>query len=191
MKNLFEALSKFQSKVKNPSKEKKGVHGASYAPIEIVWDEARLLLGEFGLALIQFPISKLENDKYFVGLRSILTHSSGESLTDEFFFPQPLIDAQKMGGTITYLRRYSICAILGITPENEDLDADNIDTQAVKKAHEIVNKDKPKTDIATDAQINLIRKLGGTPGKGMSKKDASNMIEKLQNKTITTDEIPF
>lgn len=211
MKNLFDALSKFQSKVKNPSKEKKGVHGANYAPIEVCWDEARALLGEFGLSLIQFPISKTEDQKYYIGLRSILTHSSGESLTDEFYFPQILIDAQKVGGTITYLRRYSACSILGITPENDDLDGDNIDTQAVKKAHDIVNKSSIEKSLAPGAKIFDIP-FGDDKGKKFSEVPISKIISAVawakkngkfldfvekaekyikEKETINPDTIPF
>lgn len=149
MKELFSALSKFQSEVKNPSKDKKGVHGSSYSPIEEVWEVARDLLGKHGLSLVQFPVDKSDNGKFLFGFKSYLGHSSGEFIESEFYVPQLNIDHQKLGASMTYLRRYSACSILGITPEDEDLDADNSDTQAVKKAHAMVNN-KPNNNHKTD-----------------------------------------
>lgn len=191
MKELFTALSKFQSEVKNPDKSSKGVHNAAYAPIEVVWEVARVLLGKHGLSVSHFPISQTIEGKYYIGLRSYLNHASGESISNDFYVPLVVADPQKVGAALTYLKRQSVTAILGITPSDEDLDADNVDTQAVKKAHDIVKQAPSKTDIATDAQIYKIRSLGGTPEKGMNKKAASEMIEKLSKKPLTTDDIPF
>jgi len=197
MKELFSALSKFQSEVKNPDKSSKGVHDASYAQIDVVWDVARPLLGKYGLSVSHFPISAYIDGKYHIGLKSYLNHNSGDSIVNEFLIPLVNIHPQRIGAVFTYLKRQSVTAILGITPSDEDDDADSISPGAIAKAKAVTKS--VVVDIASDAQINLIRKLGGTPEKGMSKKDASQMIESLQKRTetkpketkINNDDIPW
>ena len=55
-------------------------------------------------------------------LQTFLIHISGESLSDDGI---PLVyqnpnDPQKLGGSITYARRYGMCAILGIVGDKDD-----------------------------------------------------------------------
>jgi hypothetical protein len=52
-------------------------------------------------------------------LETVLRHTSGDSEKSEVPLPVPE-DYQRWGSALTYARRYSITAILGITPDDDD-----------------------------------------------------------------------
>jgi hypothetical protein len=56
-----------------------------------------------------------------VGVETILMHASGEWIKGEpFFLPVNKADAQGFGSCATYARRYSLAAISGVAPEDDD-----------------------------------------------------------------------
>jgi hypothetical protein len=153
MKNLFEALSKFNLEkieiVKNKTVvqnyqnkktgnwEKKEYH---YADLSEIISKCRPLLAKHGLSIIQGY-----NDKG--NLFTTLAHSSGESITSEFKFPEKyktdFNPMQSMGTDSTYIRRYQYQMIIGIIGE-EDNDANDLASEIFdkKKTDEIVNKEQ-------------------------------------------------
>ena len=119
---LSMALSKAQAKMpkvkfdaKNPFLKN------AYATLGAVIDASREVLAENGLALTQFPISQEGR----VGVRSILTHESGEFIEDTITLVPEMSKGlsinQSAGVTITYLRRYAWVSILGMYAD-EDTD---------------------------------------------------------------------
>jgi hypothetical protein len=52
-------------------------------------------------------------------LVTTIYHESGESISGSHPLPD-ITDPQKFGSAITYARRYSICAILSITADEDD-----------------------------------------------------------------------
>ena len=116
-KELFNALISFQKALKNPSKNTQA-HKYKYSPIEVCWDAVRENMATNGLAVSQFPLSQ----NGLIGVKTILAHSSGQFLESEFFVEALKKDIQSIGATYSYIRRYSFCSCLGITPENEDDD---------------------------------------------------------------------
>lgn len=95
---------------------------SKYADLGACWDACREALQENGIAVLQFPTSSPPG---FVGLRTILVHGpTGETLSDEYTTPlKDASNAQAMGSAITYARRYALCAVIGICPEDDDGDA--------------------------------------------------------------------
>jgi hypothetical protein len=117
---LAGALSKFQGACDSASREKQG-HQYKYAELSGYIDEASPLLKENELAVIQL----LGNKEGHQGmtLETILTHSSGEFISSMVVIPsnqQALTDSQKAGSAITYIRKYSYAAILGMTQADDD-----------------------------------------------------------------------
>jgi hypothetical protein len=49
-----------------------------------------------------------------------LAHTSGEWIEGELAVPVSKADAQGYGSALTYARRYGLCAITGIAPEDDD-----------------------------------------------------------------------
>ena len=116
IKDLATALSKFQGAVDNAIKNSKGVYNNKFADLAEVWNTIRKPLSENNLSIAQ-PVL---NSEAKVGVTTTLLHSSGQFLS-ETFYAQPTKDGpQELGSLISYLRRYCICAILGIAQQDDD-----------------------------------------------------------------------
>lgn len=118
IKNLAAALAKFQGDVKNPANTADNPFFKSkYAPLQDVLNLVRPLLSKHGLSVIQSPTG----DGTDISITTILLHESGEWIKLE-----PLVlkadkaTAQGAGSAITYARRYSLSAVLGISSEDDD-----------------------------------------------------------------------
>lgn len=137
-KELFAALVKAQKEIKNPIKNQinRGVQGApKYANLEdTLADYVRPVLTKYGLGLTQdiFTENSALGGVGRVGVSTIIFHESGEYMQTapiycEVVIPvsnsgkEILTHGQATGVCITYLRRYSLNAALGI---NGDKDTD-------------------------------------------------------------------
>lgn len=120
IKDISQALVKFQAKVANPTNSRivrTKQYSYGYATLENILNEVRPLLSEQGLSVTQAPV--IEEGQ--VGVITTLIHSSGQFLE----FPPIYIRLEKqtpqgVGSAITYARRYSLSAILGIASEEDD-----------------------------------------------------------------------
>lgn len=116
------ALSAFQGSVKQPKLSKevkvKTKTGSSYtfkyADLSACAEAAAPSLKENGLAVSQIICNWT--------LITLLTHKSGQWIKSEL--PISLqgqsVDYQALGSAITYIKRYSYCAILGIVADADD-----------------------------------------------------------------------
>ena len=118
IKNLAAALSKFQSEIENPKNTADNPFFKSkYAPLNDVLNVVRPLLSKHGLSVIQSPGGDGQN----ISINTMLIHESGEWIE----FDPLVLKAEKMtpqgaGSAVTYGRRYSISAVLGISSEDDD-----------------------------------------------------------------------
>ena len=98
---------------------------SKYATLGAVIQASRPILAKHKLSLVQFPIS----DATSIGVESILTHESGEFVSERILIPlseeKGKSKVQSAGSTLTYLRRYSWASILGMYSD-EDTDATNL-----------------------------------------------------------------
>lgn len=115
---LAKALASFHSEVKQPLKDKANPFFKSkYVPLENVVEAITDIAPKHGLSFLQYPVN--QDDK--VGIVTILMHSSGEYIETDPVFAQPAKnDPQAMGSVITYLKRYSLSAVFGITSDEDD-----------------------------------------------------------------------
>lgn len=114
---LAAALAKAQGAMANASKDKLNPHFRSrYADLASTWDACREALSSNGLAIIQAP----GNVTGGVRLTTTLVHSSGEYVRARFSAPVREQTAQGYGSALTYLRRYSLAAIVGVAPDEDD-----------------------------------------------------------------------
>lgn len=133
LSNLTTALAKVQAEIKNPIKNQinKGVQGTpKYANLEDTLQEyVRPICSKHGISIFQ-PIKTDDNGR--VGVCTVLFHESGEFIEGDYVFcdvvipisregKKVLTEGQATGVCITYLRRYSLNAALGI---NGDKDTD-------------------------------------------------------------------
>lgn len=125
-RNLAGALAWVQSKLPEVPKSEtahvrsdKGSYSYSYANLAQVSKKILPLLGEAGLAFIAKPMFNAEG-KFVLSYK--LLHVSGEAETGEYPLPQSAT-AQQLGSAITYARRYTLCSITGVAPDQDDDDA--------------------------------------------------------------------
>lgn len=115
-KTLTEALVAFQSEL--PDVSKGGTNPAfksKYATLPDVTKAVFPVLTRHGLTFITIP----DESDHGPVLRYELRHVSGESVTGSFGMPDGA-NAQEYGKWITYLRRYILSSITGITPDEDD-----------------------------------------------------------------------
>jgi len=136
--NLAKALSIVQGKLTYAVKDSANPFFKSkYADLESVWDACRSLLAENGLCVMQFPGLYSELDKS-MSLTTILSHASGEWISQEMSVPVSKVDAQGAGSCLTYMRRYALAAVVGVVQADDDGNAaSNKVNQPVVKAKEI------------------------------------------------------
>ncbi len=113
------ALSAFQSELKQPELSKEvsvktrtgGSYTFKYADLSTCVKAAAPTMSKNGLAITQI----ISNGT----LVTMLTHKSGQWFRSEIAIGQPS-DYQALGSAITYLKRYTYCAILGIVADTDD-----------------------------------------------------------------------
>ena len=121
---LATALSIVQGKLKHAKKDSANPFFKShYADLESVWEACRSLLAENGLSVMQFPGYYQEGT---MSLTTMLTHSSGEWISQEMSLPVSKPDAQGSGSALTYMRRYALAAVVGIYQADDDGNAASV-----------------------------------------------------------------
>lgn len=114
---LADALSKAQRAMRAASKDRTNPHFRSkYADLASVMDAVREPLTDNGLAFVQ----RVTSDSEGVKVITTLMHSSGEYISDECWLPVPKKDPQGYGSAITYARRYSLSAMVGVAADDDD-----------------------------------------------------------------------
>jgi hypothetical protein len=118
---LSKALIKVQAALKPALKDKTNPYLKSkYTDLGGVWEVCRALLQENCLAVIQ--VSGIDTGGSY--LETILAHESGEWISGRYpLKPVREDDPQALGSAMTYARRYSLAAILGIVTEDDDAEA--------------------------------------------------------------------
>lgn len=127
IKELAAALSKVQGQLTFAKKDNANPFFKSkYADLASVWDSCRTLLSDNGLAVIQFPSGYTtnsiddKNKEHLMSLTTILTHSSGEWISQDMTVPVTKADAQGAGSALTYMRRYALAAVVGVYQDDDD-----------------------------------------------------------------------
>lgn len=114
---LAAALAKAQGEIEGASKAKVNPHfKSSYADLASCWDACREPLSKNGLAVMQ-PAS---SNGPQVTVTTMLAHSSGEWIEGDFTMTATQNTPQGVGSCLTYARRYALCAMVGIAPEDDD-----------------------------------------------------------------------
>jgi hypothetical protein len=115
---LAPALNRAQAAVKPVSKNKTNPHFRNnYADLGAVWDACRDALAANELSVLQLPTAA---EPGYCGLETILLHVSGEFISSTAQIPLGKNEPQGYGSALTYLRRYSLAALLGIVADDDD-----------------------------------------------------------------------
>jgi hypothetical protein len=122
--DLVAALAMVQGEIRNPAADKivnvqglKGSYSYRYTDLAGTLDVIRGALSKHGLAVIQTGSGTPEKPT----LRTTLAHKSGQWIAGEMALGDvSKLKAQDLGSLLTYLRRYSLSAIVGIAQEDDD-----------------------------------------------------------------------
>jgi hypothetical protein len=116
---LAAALAKAQGAMKGAVKDSANPFFKSkYADLASVVEAIRAAFSANGLSYIQ---TVEPSDKDEVRVETTLMHSSGEWIScGVLSLPVSKADAQGYGSALTYARRYSLSAAVGVAPEDDD-----------------------------------------------------------------------
>jgi hypothetical protein len=115
---LFKALVQFQAECGSPRKNATNPHFKSkFADLGEVLETAKPVLQKHGLALLQFPCGGSGDA---VSVATMLTHESGQWLSATVCMPLEKKSPQAAGSAISYARRYSAMAALGMAADDDD-----------------------------------------------------------------------
>lgn len=144
---LAQAVTAFRIKVATIKKDAKNpFFDSSYATLSNILEAIQVPLEETGLTFIQMP----DGDN----LITILIHDDGEFIQSVYPINPGTKTPQAVGSAITYARRYSLTAILGLNIEEDD--DGNAATQTTTNGQAEHNTDKPedKRPWLTEKQFN-------------------------------------
>lgn len=111
-KNIYDKLLEIQKLNIKIEKDSKSVH-SKYPSLNEVLDKVRKQLNDRGILIIQEPTE--------TGLTTILRDTENAMSEIKCFVPfVGATDMQKLGGAITYARRYSLVTILCLEAEDDD-----------------------------------------------------------------------
>jgi hypothetical protein len=153
---LATSLCKFQSEIKDAHKDSQA-YNYKYADLGTVLSLIRPVMTSHGLSLAQFPVSDVDK----IGVTSLLMHTSGQWIKETLYLPvdasNKMSAAQSGGSVLTYARRYSAAAILGITQVDDDAAMDQGSRQPKKPAEKAAPKGASNKQFA---DINEFVKAG-------------------------------
>jgi hypothetical protein len=116
-KNIISAFVKAQANFESAKKTANNPFFKSkYADLSEVIDAVKKPLSDNGLAFVQ-TVEPIGNTYV---LKTVLFHSSGESLSSEYPIFAKSGDAQGFGAGVTYARRYALQTLLGIPADDDD-----------------------------------------------------------------------
>lgn len=131
---LAKALAAAQGKMKAAAFNKTNPHFKNkYADLTAVIDAARAPLSESGLAWSQTP--EMQDGAFCLVTR--LMHSSGQWIAGQYPLPAQATP-QQLGSALTYAKRYSLAAIIGISSDEDD------DAEGARKEGQVAQM--PKRD---------------------------------------------
>lgn len=117
VKALSAASTEFPALVADKTAEVNGKarYSYDYADLASVLEVIRGPLAKHELGIVQLPTREGAD----VVVETILSHSSGEWISNRLSLPAGA-GAQAVGSAITYARRYSLLAMVGLAPDDDD-----------------------------------------------------------------------
>ena len=125
---LFAAIAQAQVEVENATKASMNPHFKNrYADLAEVLNTVRPVFARHGLAIIQ----SVSSDQQLVTVATTIAHKEGGFVSSSLSCTSPTSKVQDLGSIVTYLRRYSLSAMAGISQEDDDGNAATADAFAI------------------------------------------------------------
>lgn len=169
--SLLAALSKATGMIQDPKRTAVNpYYNSKYATLQDVYESIRQPLQESGLVVVQ--VTKCENGN--IKLITTLYHiETGEFISAEYpIQPSDMRNPQSLGSAITYARRYSLCTILGLAPEDDD------GNSAIPEKPPLQGpREKP---ITAPEQTNEYKQQKTTPKPNLETPNVESMIAEVE-----------
>ena len=150
IKEIAAALAKFQSEVKDPTRNGENPHFKSkYVQLDGLLAAVRPILANHGLSLMQ----STGGDGVNISVSTLIMHTSGEWIeTEPLVLKAQQATPQGAGSACTYGRRFSLSAALGVAWDDDDDGnaASNPPTKA--KPKKAPTKDEHLKAVAAEAK---------------------------------------
>ena len=112
-----EAFCKLQGSIRPAIKDATNpAFRSKYADLGAVWEAVRQPLTDNGFSIIQ----STDFDNSDVWLKTTVLHTSGEKMEGRYPLRPTKNDPQGFGSALTYAKRYSIAAMLGVVADEDD-----------------------------------------------------------------------
>lgn len=122
LKELYTALAKAQEEMESAKLDSKNpFFKSTYADLPSVIKASRPFLAKNGLAVMQRVMTNVNNTIY---LSTRLCHSSGQWIESSMPIDPPKKTIQDIGSYITYVRRYTYSALIGVVGSDDDDDGE-------------------------------------------------------------------
>jgi hypothetical protein len=178
---LTAALAKAQGEIKNAAKDVKNTFfKTSYADLAGCYDASREYLAKNGLSVVQFPDYD-ETGTMF--LMTQLNHASGQWMRSWYPVRPVKNDPPGLGSAMTYARRYSYCAMVGVAAEDDD------DGNAASSDKEIVSTEQALeidlliTEVKAD-KANFLKFIGASDVSQIPLAKYQSAIDALSKKKV-------
>lgn len=136
---LAKAIAAAQAELRPAPKDSNNPHFKStYASLQSIADTARPILSKHGLAVIQ-TFERVEAGDV-MHITTTLLHISGGAISGTLSLKPERANPQGIGSAITYARRYSLAAILGMVTDDDD-DANAASGKGSKPADNPIKKE--------------------------------------------------
>ena len=183
---LAEALAKAQSEMEPATKDANIPFFKSQdASLASCWQACRGPLTKHGLAIIQTT----EPDNGNVTVISILTHSSGQWVKGKLSVKPPKTDSQALGSCLSYLRRYSLSALVGLSTQDDDAESTMSRQNTVKEKTTTKKAAPKKTNMMKfiEAVTPIAEKMGPEVFDAFMTENNVKSLDELTNREAQTD----
>jgi hypothetical protein len=117
LSELAKALCKAQAQIMGAEKDSKNPHfNSKFSSLASVWDACREPLTANGLSVVQ-ALGSIDGK---VNCTTMLMHESGQFIKADFAMTPQQNTPQAAGSCATYLRRYSLQAMVGVCSDDDD-----------------------------------------------------------------------
>jgi len=184
---LFSALAKAQGEIRPASMDATNPHFRTrYATLTAIQEACRGPLSKHGLSVIQ----SVESTDNGFSIETMLAHSSGQWISSNFKLLIGKQDMQGLGAAVTYARRYSIAAMVGIVSDEDD-DANSVSKSQPQRRPPQNDQGVPKAFLEARAQREAAEKeqsktdeLMGTEPEPPSQKTVKNYADDIKRKNL-------
>lgn len=153
-----------------------GSYEFSYTDLDGIFEAIKEVYRENKIAVVQDAKTVFTEQGLMISVETMLLHESGEWVKSDRLCAIASSAMQDLGGQITYMKRYSLSAMLGIATEKDD-DANGV------TGNQVEYKNKP--DKRSEGQVKRLFAIASS--RGISAADVKKALMQDYQKTNAED----